>query len=307
MDLRKLTYFATVAECRSFTRAAQKLRVAQPALSRQVKLLEERLGLELFTRGARYITLTDTGEVLLGHAKGLIADFERVETEMRARQRRPKGKVVMGVPPSLGSIAMPQIVDRVFRELPQVVLQIRESTSVVLEQWLEDGDLDIAVLGGEPFRCTEKLKKLVNEEIALLGRRDLLTTVNGPEELYRKAPLMLTEQIRSLIRPTLCCAGVVLPEAMEIDALQVVKEFVLRGDAVTLLPVGYFRTELEQGDIIAAQFSSISLSRSIFLAKSTECSAPQAAEEVSRIVEAEMANLASRNVLSLEGTMPLRW
>jgi LysR family nitrogen assimilation transcriptional regulator len=89
MDARRLRYFATVAELGSFTKAAERLHVAQPALSRQVRQLEEELGLELFSRIGRHIRATDAGEVLLRHARTIERDFERLIEDMRARRDRP--------------------------------------------------------------------------------------------------------------------------------------------------------------------------------------------------------------------------
>lgn len=307
MDLRKLVYFATVADCGSFTRAAQQLHIAQPALSRQIKLLEEELGVDLLSRAGRHIRTTDAGDVLLKHARELIAGFQRVEAEMQSRQRRPKGKVAIGVPPSLGPLVVPQIVERAGLELPQIVLRIREATTVVLEQWLDAADIDIALLGGEPTIANRDAIKVAEEEIALIGRRDLLAVINGTNAARKSIPLILTGQANSLIRPIFCCVGVDLPEPLEIDALQVIKEIILRGEGVTVLPIGLFRPEIERGGMAAARFNGVNLSRSIYLARSPGGTRSQAVDAVAEVMRVEMEELACNNALSLTGIDVPRW
>jgi LysR family nitrogen assimilation transcriptional regulator len=307
MDLRKLTYFVTIAECGSFTRAAQQLHIAQPALSRQIKLLEQELGLDLLLRMGRQIRMTDAGEVLLAHAKDLIADFKRVEEDMQSRQRRPKGKVVIGAPPSLGPLVVPQVVARAARELPQITLRIREATSVVLEQWLDDAEIDVALLGSEPAVQHKNATKVTDEEIALIGRGDLLRAVNGTHSLCETIPLILTGQANALIRPIFCCAGVEIPEPLEIDALHVIKEIILRGHGITVLPIGLFRPEIERGAMAAARFNGVNLSRSIYIASSQMRPRSQAVEAIAGVLRAEVEELAQSRALTLGGMDVPRW
>ena len=101
MELRSLGYFVRIAELGSITRAASHLRVAQPALTRQVQRLEDELGVALFTRVNRGVRLTEAGQKLLESATRILRDVERTGDEIRAQDAHPSGKIILGVTPTL--------------------------------------------------------------------------------------------------------------------------------------------------------------------------------------------------------------
>ena len=104
MDLKQLEYFARVAELGSFTRAAAVLGVAQPALSRQVRLLEVELRQNLLLRNGRGVTTTDAGKMLLEHARGILHQFERAREDMGRVRGALAGRVAVGLPPSMAKM-----------------------------------------------------------------------------------------------------------------------------------------------------------------------------------------------------------
>lgn len=296
----------TVVEAGSFTRAAQRLHIAQPALSRQIKLLEEELGADLVSRASRQIKTTDAGELLLKHAKELIAGFQRVEREMQSRQKRPQGRVVIGIPPSLGPLLIPRVVERVRSNYPQISLCFREATTVGLEKWLDTAEIDIGLLGDEPTMQDKDAVKIAQEEIALIGRHDLLKAINGAASQFCSIPLILTGQAKSMLHPIFRCIGVELPQPLEIDALHVIKEIVLRGEGVTVLPVALFRSEIEFGELAAARFKGVNLSRSLYMSRSNE-KRSQAVDALFATMCSELKALASEGALSLTGIDVPQW
>jgi DNA-binding transcriptional LysR family regulator len=137
MDLKQLQYFITVAELESFTRASEALGVAQPALSRQIRLLEVELRQNLLIRNGRGAIPTDAGKLLLGHARGIHHQLERAREELLHMRGGLTGRVALGLPPSLAR-ALTVPLTRAFRvEMPDAQLTIREGLSTAMQEGLK--------------------------------------------------------------------------------------------------------------------------------------------------------------------------
>src|SRR6201996_9023070 len=104
MDFRQLRTFSCVAELGSLSKASDRLRIAQPALSRQIKLLEHELRIELFTRNGRGMLLTAAGQLLLDRTTGLVRQIEQVRDDLQSVGGSPSGRVVLGLVPTVGCI-----------------------------------------------------------------------------------------------------------------------------------------------------------------------------------------------------------
>jgi len=129
MDLRSIRYFVQIADCGGITRAAASLGVAQPALTRHVKTMEEELGLALLVRLPRGVRLTGAGRQFLDHCRRALRELDRARDELRANVESPRGEVILGVSPTLGPLLVPGIVERTRRQCPQVALKIVEHFS----------------------------------------------------------------------------------------------------------------------------------------------------------------------------------
>src|ERR1700754_2803737 len=124
MDLRQLRYFVVLATQQHFGRASTILHVAQPALSRQIRLLEEELGVQLFERHARGATPTEEALFLLERASFLLRYAEQMKQDMTARQRDPRGPVAVGLSPGLALLLAVPLTRAVHQRLPEVRLRI---------------------------------------------------------------------------------------------------------------------------------------------------------------------------------------
>src|ERR1700678_871739 len=126
MDLRQLRYLVALAEELNFTRAAASEHIAQPALSQQVRRLEEELGLALVERTTRHVSLTDAGELLVVRARRVLAELESAHTELEALRGMYTGHVTIGAMHTMGPIDVSLVLAR-FHELhPDVGLTVRE-------------------------------------------------------------------------------------------------------------------------------------------------------------------------------------
>ncbi|UFS56708.1 LysR substrate-binding domain-containing protein [Comamonadaceae bacterium M7527] len=146
VDFKQLMYFERVAELGSFTKASDALGVAQPALSRQVRALEVELHQTLLMRNGRGAALTEAGELLLEHARGILYQVERAKQAVSDVRGTLSGRVVLGMPPSVArSLAIPLL--RAFRaELPHAQLRITEGLTRGMQAQLLDGVVDVALL-----------------------------------------------------------------------------------------------------------------------------------------------------------------
>jgi DNA-binding transcriptional LysR family regulator len=145
MELRHLIYFTTVARHEHVSRAAIELAVAQPAITKQLKDLERELGGgPLFERVGRRLRLTETGRVLLAHARTILANVDAARADMRERGGTQGGRVGIGAPPSVSERLLPEVLRRFHQDHPGVELRIVEDDSQALLQLLDDGQLDLA-------------------------------------------------------------------------------------------------------------------------------------------------------------------
>src|SRR4051812_13504293 len=126
MDLRRLRYFAALAEHGHFTRAAESLHVAQPALSQQIRRLEEELGLPLVHRTTRRVALTEAGELLAARARRILAEVDAASAEMADLAGVRAGRVVVGAMQSLGAFDLSALLAAFHERHPGVELTVRE-------------------------------------------------------------------------------------------------------------------------------------------------------------------------------------
>ena len=146
MELRHLRYFVTVARALSFTRAAAKLRVAQPALSRQVQDLEDEIGVDLFRRSPRGVTLTAEGELLLEEAEALLRQAETTIARVQALARGEYGELRIGYSPSASAGILPPALAAFRKAAPEVEVVLHDLTGDELTAGLLDGSLHLAVM-----------------------------------------------------------------------------------------------------------------------------------------------------------------
>jgi hypothetical protein len=127
MNLKQLEYFVRVAELGSFSKAAMILNIAQPALSRQVRLLETDLHVNLLTRTGRGVVLTEVGQRLFDHSVGILQLVARATEDIESARDEPAGRIVIGLPPSMGRLLTPPLVDGFRRSLPKARLAVVEA------------------------------------------------------------------------------------------------------------------------------------------------------------------------------------
>jgi DNA-binding transcriptional LysR family regulator len=146
VELRHLRYFVTVAELLNFTKAAAKLRVAQPALSRQVRDLEDELGVKLIERTSRSARLTDAGKVFITEAKAILQRAEDATKLARAVGRGEQGEIHVGYAPSLTVELLPCMLHTFHNAAPGVQVKLHDQSTDEMVRGLNEGKLHLALM-----------------------------------------------------------------------------------------------------------------------------------------------------------------
>ena len=168
MDLKQLAYFVHVAEFGSFTRASAFLRVAQPALSRQIRALEVELRQTLLERNGRGVTLTEPGKQLLAHARGILQQVERARQDMEDERGAASGHLAVGMPPSISRALTAPLVTAFRSRFPRATLTVVEGLSTYMLEWLQIGRIDVAVVYNVVPSPTIDLVPVLDETLYLV-------------------------------------------------------------------------------------------------------------------------------------------
>lgn len=180
MDLKQLEYFVHVAELGSFTRASTFLRVAQPALSRQIRALEVELRQTLFERNGRGVTLTEPGKRLLAHGRGILQQVERARQDMEDERGAITGHLAVGMPPSVSRALTAPLVAAFRARFPKATLTVVEGLSTYMLEWLQIGRIDCAVVYNVTPSPAIDLLPVLDEMLYLVSARQPGQPLVGP-------------------------------------------------------------------------------------------------------------------------------
>jgi len=271
MDLKQLRALLMIAETGSVTRAADMLHIVQPAVSRQLRLLEEDIGVPLFERGRHGMTLTDEGQILSEYARRALHELDRARAEIQIAPGNIQGVVTIGLLPSTSDLLASTLVTAVGERYPAIQLRISVGYAGHLQNWLESGEVDVALLYDPKPSPALQIQPLLEEQLWVVGRPSDGLSVDQPISLAELAgkPLVLPSSphgIRSLVEHACAVANVTLSIVAETNALNVQKGLVRGGHGLTILPSIAVADDLTNGLFSAAPLSDTELQRKIVLA-----------------------------------------
>jgi DNA-binding transcriptional LysR family regulator len=271
MDLRQLRYLVALAEEGNFTRAAASAHIAQPAMSQQIRRLEDELGLALVERTTRRVSLTEAGGLLVVRARRIMAELEAATTELQALRGMYTGLVTIGTMHTMGPVDLSLALALFNRRHPNVRFTVHEQSSEEMAEMLRVDELDLAFLS-----VTERVEshglglyQLVSEELVVLlphqhrlGRRRQVRIAELADEPFIsfRAGARLRELLMSAARD----AGFEPRVTLESNDSQRIRRLVSRGLGVAILP----RSDAEGpgADVVVARLVEPALSRDITLA-----------------------------------------
>ncbi|GLZ41663.1 LysR substrate-binding domain-containing protein [Actinokineospora sp. NBRC 105648] len=244
MTLQQLVYFLAVADTRHFTRAAQRARVAQPSLSKQIHSLETELGAPLFTRARGNVALTAAGEALLPVARRILSDVDTARLEVAELVGLRRGRIRLGATPSVCVGVLADVLRRFHDRHPGVRLLVEESGSRDLTEALLGGDLDLALLIVPPQGIEPALTMtpVLREQLMVASSVDLPALSERATvrlEALRDQPMVMFRQGYDLRETTLhaCRAAGFEPTlAVEGGEMDAVLRFVEAGLGVAVVP-----------------------------------------------------------------------
>jgi LysR family nitrogen assimilation transcriptional regulator len=247
LDLRQLRYFVAVAERGGFAAAASTLNIAQSALSRHVKELERELGGALLERGARGVTVTESGKVLLARGRWLFGTIDDIKAEVRTENREPSGTVRLGAPSSLADIFYAPLAHLIVKRFPRVRLELSEGLTEGMCDRLLRGELDLAVITTPQPNDHLDYETLVVEQVFLIGppRDPLLKRGKLTRKEFEGLPAAIVPLSRNPFPPT-------VPFSLRVDSAVPMKRIVASGLGYGLLPFSGIHEEIEAGKLSAA-------------------------------------------------------
>jgi LysR family nitrogen assimilation transcriptional regulator len=296
MDLKQLRTFRAVAELGSLSKAADRLRAAQPALSRHIKLLEHELRVELFVRNGRGMLLTSAGRMLLDRTTGLVRQIEQVRDDLQSASGKPSGRVILGLVPTVSAVFSGRLARRVVTDFPQISLRIVESYGGHLVDWLHRGDMDLAITYGPAVDLHLQVQSIGREDLAVVGPPG--SGLNRKKQVDLKWLVKqklivpsLSHGMRALVEKAVAREGLMLKPMIEADSYRAQISLMEEGLGYTLLPPSAIRAELTAQRLEMAALMP-SVSRELILASPIAAPTSIATTTISTLILSEIEQLS---------------
>ena len=298
MDLHQLRTFLAVAATGSLSQAARQLHIVQPALSRQIRLLEDEVGSPLFVRHARGMRLTDAGELLSEHARRALRELDQARTEIASLAGEVSGHVVLGMLPSVGGTVAARFTSRLRRECPRVALRVVSGGGGYLLKWLESQEIDLAVVYEPSAPSHLDIRPLLEEPLHLIGPAAAALPASVTMAMLADLPLVLPSAqhaLRLLIDRAAAAAGVALSVIVEADSMEMQKELVGAGIGWTVLPAAALGHDPDVVWFSVREIAAPYLVRRLALALPLRPKRPRAVDIAAEILVREVHELVGDN------------
>ncbi|MCT7378135.1 LysR family transcriptional regulator [Chelativorans salis] len=239
MDMRALRYFVSVADNRSFSKAALQLRIGQPALSRSVKQLEQDLGARLFDRSRNGIEMTRSGRLLRRRAKDILDQFSQIQHEVRSQVDVVAGNATVGVPAAAGQLLVPALLAYLADRHPGIRIRTIEGISAENHDRLLSQTVHVCLLYDPLPHRDLQLTPVAVEDMHLVARREMLSLLGDPCALseLENLPLILPSSPNSrrlLVEKAFKDQNLVLNVQAEVDSFVVTRTLLMAGKGYSL-------------------------------------------------------------------------
>lgn len=297
MDVKALRYFVTTVRLGSVTKAAAHLRVAQPAVSRQIRKLETELNANLLERTSRGVTVTGPGERLMARAEPILQFMERARAEVETWDSEPAGPVAVALMPAVGSLVAPALVRALRQRHPKVTLQLSEGLSSFISDGVLRGQFDLGLFHADQEIPALSVSELLDEPMFLIGPGDDGVSTQRAVQVKTLAqyPLLLpspSNPLRRMIDQLAAEHRVVLDIRETVDSTSAIKGLVLAGLGYTVQCYSYVHEEVRRGDLSIRPLKAGELSRKWSLAHRADAPMLPAVAAVKAVIEEIAADLA---------------
>lgn len=271
LDLKQLAALITVADVGSVTKAAKLLHLVQPAVTRQIKLLEEELGVTLFRRTHQGMVLTEPGEQLVSRARRAMQELERAKMELTPSPELVKGHVTIGVLESSIETLIQPLTDTIAKKHPAVHLRLLTGYSGHVREWIDHGDVDVAMLNSVSSTHTLAVFPLLREQLWVLAPPDagLSSETPVPWATVLAQPLVLPIGglgVRAAVDQAHSETGIRPSVAVESNSGFILKELVLARRGWSVLPAVAIKRDIDRGLLSGAPIVEPDITREVVLA-----------------------------------------
>lgn len=298
-NLKALRYFVAVADAGSFTAASLTIAIAQPALTRQIRELEEEFGTQLLHRLPRGVRMTPAGVTLYESAQRILGEADRVSQNLR-NGTCDTTSVSLGVPPTLGRVLLPGLFESCLQLPGFQPMRAREAFTPALLEWLDRGIVDMAIVTNPPSGKKFSLRPLINEPFALISKTKKEQPLSIQANLLSNHPVLMTSLHHSIVEPQLDALSINLKIEGIIDSVDAIRELVIKRGHSTIMPVSVFKDELDSKAIQITEISGVHLSRTLVLAQRLERDKTVDYSMVEQLIESEFSRLSRMGAFSLQ-------
>jgi len=269
MDLRQLEMFLAVAEHNSFTRASQQLYVAQSAISRKIRMLEEELGSPIFKRVNRRISLTPPGEVLLRYARKVFSDLRHAQIEFSEIGQLTRGRMRIGADITACMYILPPAFERFLELYPKMEVQVITTTTQNLLKEIRDNSIDLAVLPLPVHFPDLQVLALGKEEmVAVCSKRDPElshkdTMLAAELENYRFILIQKGTDTREWLDVFFARKNIKPRISIEMEHINAIKTLVEVGLGISIIPLPALIPESQHGNLHYIRIRDYDLTREI--------------------------------------------
>lgn len=269
MDLRQLEYFVEIARTLHFTRTAESLNISQPALSQQIKLLEEELGAPLFDRLGRKVSLTKFGHSFLPYAQQIIFNANQGKTAVHDTMSLKRGQINVGVANGLMSYVMAGTVSSFHKKFPAIRVSLETSRTQAIEKNILTGKYDIGLVNETDNEKDISFIPIFQEELYLVCPKGNKWIKNDsfPLELADHLPLILPPAdyaLRLLIEKEFRKKGLNPKIILEVSDFETIRLLVKSGVGCSFLPDRYLSL-FPNDQLIGVPIPQLNLKRSVGL------------------------------------------
>lgn len=253
MDLKQLRYFARIFELGSFSKAAEALHIAQPALSQQIANLEAELDIKLLVRSSVGTRPTEAGKTLYRYAQTIRKQVEQATLEMREQGANPVGVVAIGLPMSVATVLALPLLKQCRRAYPRIVVQLVETANNLLAEMLANGRLDAALLyGALPGKGVLARMRLVEDLYLVSAAADPDVGLAYEVEFERLAEFSLIlpsrgTPLRAILENARSAQAKPLNVIAEAHSLPTLRSAILAGLGSTVLPWSAVSADVSTG------------------------------------------------------------
>lgn len=304
MTLQQLRYFAEIARCRNFTRAAQRLAIAQPALSQSMAALEGEFDTKLFERHARGVDLTEAGQRLFKRCPQLLDAFDLLKQQVSGRGSSPAGRVRLCIAGSLASAVVSPLFLEVAQRYPDIELEVSDGLSSEVRSHVEAGRADLALMPGAAEAQDLDALPVLEQEFVIVGSHAMPWPNSAGEIAFDTLaawPLALPDRahdLRKIVERTAASAGLSLNVRFELNSPPMLVALAKAGLAYAVLPTTACLDALEAGTVVARPIVSPSLRRTQALVWSHDRPPTAATAAVREVLVEVVGALVMRGVVA---------